>query len=385
VKEVDMSNAMKKTSHLALAAILQELAREPAGRLTFEAIENAIRACGQDPYEEDLYGAVLEALEARGLGVAHQVVSLERYVLLERVIAHEQQELAASLRQAHREKRRLLTPSEERQLLEMHHRAAVAAPDDSRAEQLQQWALDTLVIFNVRLVHKYALQNLYRCQCLTLEDLVQEGVTGLIKAIRDFDLARGERLSTYAVWWIRQAIGRAIVNHDPLIRVPVHAVEFQAACRKARRTLWAQWGRMPTAQEVAVYLQARPEQVERADQLPDTKTASLDAPAGDGDVTLLHTLTRAHTVDRATEVAVDTRRAELHALIRQVLTPREAHVILMRTGLAPGSLGQTHTLEALGERLGLTRERIRQIQVKALNKLRKSMERAGFQYEDFQV
>lgn len=380
-----MSNAMKKTGHLALAGIVQELERDSASGITFEAIENAIRACGQDPYDEDLYGAVLEALEARGLGVAHHVVSLERYVLMERVIAHEQQELAASLRQAHRERRRLLTPSEERQLLEMHQRAAAAASDDSRAQQLQQWALDTLVIFNIRLVHKYALQNLYRCQSLTLEDLVQEGVTGLIKAIRDFDLARGERLSTYAVWWIRQAIGRAIVNHDPLIRVPVHAVEFQAACRKARRTLRAQWGRMPTAQEVAVFLQASPEKVEGAERLPDNKTASLDAPAGSWDVPLFHTLRPANTEDRAMVVAVDTRREELHALIRRVLTPREAHIILMRTGLAPGSLGQAYTLEALGERLGLTRERIRQIQVKALNKLRKSMERAGFQYEDFQI
>ena len=378
-------SAVNPMTHGALGAVLLELEREAAGRVTFEAIERAITACGQDPYNEDLYGAVLEALEARGQGVTHHIVSLERYALMERVIAQEHQELVDTLRQAQREKRRLLTPVEERQLLEMHQRAAGAEPDDPRAQQVQQWALDTLVSFSVRLVHKYALQHLPRCQSLTLEDLVQEGVTGLIKAIREFDLARGERLSTYAVWWIRQAIGRAIVNTDPLIRLPVHVHEFQAHCRKMRKALWAELGRMPTAQEVAARLHVRPERVECAESwLPDG-VASLDAPGGHGDAPLLDTLMPTRHVDRALLVAIDIRREQLHALIRKVLSPREAHVILLRTGLAEGYSGQGYTLEAVGEMYGLTRERIRQIQEKALKKLRKSMENAGFQYEDFCV
>ena len=202
---------------------------------------------------------------------------------------------------------------------------------------------------------------------LDLLDLIQEGNLGLMHAIGKFDYRRGVKVSTYAVWWIRQAIARAMADQGRTIRIPVHMKEVAARVMRAKRQMYQRLGRNPSVAEVASRAGVPLDIVERVVSLVQEPT-SLDLPVGeDGDATLGDLIEAPDAVDPHRVAEASALKKHLAEALAE-LTPREQRILEMRFGLA----GMTeHTLEEVGKMFGVTRERIRQIEARALEKLRR--------------
>jgi RNA polymerase primary sigma factor len=234
----------------------------------------------------------------------------------------------------------------------------------SSARRELQAAREEMVKAHLRLVVSIAKK--YRRGSVEFLDLIQEGNIGLMHAIEKFDYRRGVKVSTYAVWWIRQAIARAITDKGRMIRIPVHMTEVAARVLRERRRLYQQDGKEPTAAQIAARTGASAERVEQVLSMVQ-EPLSLDLPVGeDGDTTLGDLLAAPNGIDAHAAV-------EASALARFVgealadLTPREQRILRMRFGIGGSA---DHTLAEVGKAFGLTRERIRQIEAKALGKLR---------------
>jgi RNA polymerase primary sigma factor len=226
-------------------------------------------------------------------------------------------------------------------------------------------ARDEMVRANLRLVIWIA-KKYRRNSSLHFLDLIQEGNLGLIHAVEKFDYRRGVKFSTYAVWWIRQSITRALADQGRTIRIPVHMTETATKVMRERRKLHQEHGRDPRAEEIAARAGLALADVERALSIVQEPT-SLDAPVGeDGDATLGDLLEAKDAVNpHAAAEATELRKLVNESLA--VLTPREERILRMRMGIG----GMTeHTLEEVGKVFGVTRERIRQLEAKALKKLR---------------
>lgn len=225
-------------------------------------------------------------------------------------------------------------------------------------------ARDTLIVSNGRLV--ISIANRYSGHGLTLAEVSQEGVLGLIRAIDKFDADRGVRLSTYASYWIRQSVSRAVAVQTRTIRLPVHKVDRLGAIRKTMNQLTQKLGRTPELKEVAEALGDTPEQI--AALLYDgQETLSLEDPVGDDGATLADFVVEEDVTRLETEVDRHLLEQEIQEALA-TLTARESRIMELRYGLRDG---HPLTLQDVAERFGLTRERIRQIEKEALAKLRR--------------
>ncbi|MFF3983797.1 sigma-70 family RNA polymerase sigma factor [Streptomyces sp. NPDC001797] len=238
------------------------------------------------------------------------------------------------------------------------------ALDLDRLVVMGRMAKRRLIEANLRLVVSVAKR--YVGRGLTMLDLVQEGNLGLIRAVEKFDYARGYKFSTYATWWIRQAMSRALADQARTIRVPVHVVELINRVVRVQRRMLQERGYEPTADEVAAHLDLAPERVGEVLRLAQ-EPVSLHAPVGEEDDVALGDLIEDGDAASPVESAAFLLLREHLEAVLSTLGERERKVVQLRYGLADG---RPRTLEEIGRIFGVTRERIRQIESKTLNKLR---------------
>jgi RNA polymerase primary sigma factor len=247
---------------------------------------------------------------------------------------------------------RLLTPVEERELAR-------------RKDEGDAVARRKLVESNLRLV--MSITRNYTRADVPLLDLIQEGNLGLMRAVDKFDWTMGFKLSTYATWWIRQAVQRALAEQSRTIRLPVHVADQVRRVQRARRALGQQLSRDPSIDEIATETELTPLRVQELLDLVQDHV-SLETPVGDGESVMSDLIEDTSAVGPEAETALRLRSTELARALAQ-LKPRLQRVLVLRYGL-DGSSGRT--LEQVGVELGITRERVRQLETRALRELRQA-------------
>ncbi len=326
-------------------------------RLLDEGIEVQADGTERPPVPE---GEEAEAPEEEFLDIIESDDTISLYLKevsqIPLLTAEEEVELAKAIKRGERARRRLEKkgdelPPEKRAKLE----AEVIAGEEARKK---------LIRSNLRLV--ISLAKRYIGQGVPFLDLIQEGTMGLMKAVEKFDYRRGHKFSTYATWWIRQSITRAIADQGRTIRVPVHMNDRIRRLYRVSRRLEQELGREPSIEELAMEMNLSPDKVERIIEISQ-RPLSLEKPVGEEQDSELGEFIEAQDIPGPVDEATrELLREDIEELLTS-LTPREARVLELRYGLADG---HSYTLKEVGEKFGLTRERIRQIENEALQRLR---------------
>src|SRR5437016_8259565 len=334
-------------SHDQLRALLDR--GEEIGCVNMSALEELV---AELELEDGDVTALYEELEHRGIELhddcAHDGAEPEAQYANDDVAAMTTDSLQMFLNEAGRYP--LLTAAEEVELAK-------------RIERGDQRAKDKMINSNLRLVVSIAKK--YQGHGLSLLDLIQEGIIGLIRAVEKFDWRRGYKFSTYATWWIRQAVQRGVANKSRTIRIPVHIVEREQKIGRATRGLMARLERDPTDEEVAKAAKLPVKQVREVRQAARA-VASLDKPVGEDSGTQLGELIATPGESLEEEVHVSLQEETLHRALDEV-PERERDILKLRYGLDGDP--DPKSLEEIGRTLGLTRERVRQIEAQALERL----------------
>jgi RNA polymerase primary sigma factor len=341
---VDIDHLLRNEDVLQLLDVAEQ-----AGSLKAAELAEVVETHELDALEQD---ALYRELDRRGIEVVDEPKAEEPAPPPAPVVTTAPQEsttdaLQLFLREAGRHA--LLTAPQEVEL------AKKIECGDMRAKQL-------MIQSNLRLVVSIAKN--YRNQGLPFLDLIQEGTLGLIRAVEKFDWRRGFKFSTYATWWIRQAVARALADKARTIRMPVHIVERLQKMNRAERTLWTQLGREPTLEEIAEEASLPLQQAIEVRAAARAST-SLDQPVGEADDAVFGDFVAGEGLLPEEQVELSLRSQALMEAL-EALSERERQVVVLRYGLTDA---EPKTLEEIGRRLGLTRERVRQIELDSLKRL----------------
>jgi len=356
----------KHRGFLTMAEVQQELEDAEASGEAFEKVADALRSQGMRLTEEGP-GVIEEFIEVSQISVSDPVRlylnEIGRYPLL---TSQQEVELAMQMEAGRRAQAR----SDEEEGLAEEDRSFLG-----HEIEMGEAAHKQLVQSNLRLV--VAIARRYVGRGMALLDLIQEGNVGLMRAVERFDYRRGFKFSTYATWWIRQAISRAIADQGRTIRMPIHVLDSVNKLTRAQREMTQTMGRAPSLDELAFELDLDPARVAELQRIAQD-TVSLETPVGEDEDGTLGDLVEDLESDRPADVATFSSLQDQLAMALEGLNDREREVLIMRFGLADGRM---RTLEEVGSHFKVTRERIRQLETKALAKLRhpdKSQKLEGF-------
>ncbi|OGZ41374.1 MAG: RNA polymerase sigma factor RpoD [Candidatus Ryanbacteria bacterium RIFCSPHIGHO2_02_FULL_45_43] len=359
-------NSRKQEEFEKKFAILEKKGKE-RGAVTYAEILNLF------PHiEDDIFR--LEELYARLSDLHIDVLEVKNLIELEK----EKKEKSPSKREGIMKKKfeEMLTGTEHYDSVQMYLKEIGRIPlltaegERELAKRIEKGDIESrkrLAQANLRLVVSIAKKYVGRSHNLSLLDLVQEGNIGLFRAVEKFDWRRGFKFSTYATWWIRQAITRAIADQARTIRIPVHMVETISKFHQMRRRLTQDLGREPLPEEIAAEMGMEPEKIHHIMKISQ-ETISLEMPVGEDeeDSTLSEFIEDEKVLSPADQTSRELLKDQIRAIIEDLL-PREQKILRMRFGLDDSI---THTLEEVGREFGVTRERIRQIEAKAIEKIR---------------